>query len=52
MKWTICLLLLLLVVVVVVVVAVVVVVVSNKLLYLYDRIILQYCKSVYMTIKI
>ena len=25
---------------------------SNKLLYLHDRIILQYCKSMYMTIKI
>ena len=34
------------------VVVVVVVVVSNKFLYLHDRIILQYCKSMYMTIKI
>ena len=25
---------------------------SNKLLYLHDRIILQYCKSMYMAIKI
>ena len=25
---------------------------SNKLLYLHDRITLQYCKSMYMTIKI
>ena len=25
---------------------------SNKLLYLHDRIILQYCKSMYMKIKI
>ena len=25
---------------------------SNKLLYLHDRIILQYCKSMHMTIKI
>ena len=40
------------VVVVVAVVVVVVVVVVKKLLYFHDRIIIQYCKSMHMTIKI
>ena len=40
------------VVVVVVVAVVVVVVVVKKLLYFHDRIIIQYCKSMHMTIKI
>ena len=38
--------------VVVVVVVVVVIIMVKKLLYFHDRIIIQYCKSMHMTIKI
>ena len=40
------------VVVMVVVVVVVVIIMVKKLLYFHDRIIIQYCKSMHMTIKI